>query len=313
MRDPKADDGLAPPTPDESLVEFGVAVRSQWRLILGRFLRHRLAMASLVVLLLLVVLAFGGELVSGHGYDEADGPTCSGGCSPSGSHWFGTNAIGIDVFSQVQRGAQRSFQVAFLVALLSTSVGAVVGAVAGYYRGWVDAVLMRVTDLFLIVPGLAVLLVVASKFQGSDNSWLAIVLVISGLAWMPLARLVRGVALSLREREFVEAARAVGAGNARIIFRHILPNALGPVIVNGTLVVAGAILAETALSFLGFGIQPPDVSLGRLIAVGEPDADTRWWLFYPPGFFLLLFCLAVNFIGDGLRDAFDPQQGRVRS
>jgi peptide/nickel transport system permease protein len=154
---------------------------------------------------------------------------------------------------------------------------------------------------------------VANNFRDSEHSWLAIVLVISGLAWMPLARLVRGVAMSLREREFVEAARAVGASNRRIIFRHILPNALGPVIVNGTLVVAGATLTETALSFLGFGIQPPDVSLGRLIAVGEPSADERWWLFYPPGMFLLLFCLAVNFIGDGLRDAFDPQQNRVRS
>jgi peptide/nickel transport system permease protein len=130
---------------------------------------------------------------------------------------------------------------------------------------------------------------------------------------MPLARLVRGVALSLREREFVEAARAVGASNARIIVRHILPNCLGPIIVNGTLVVAAAILVETALSYIGFGIQPPDVSLGSLIAEGVPAARTRWWLFYPPGFFLLLFCLAVNFIGDGLRDAFDPQQSRVRA
>jgi peptide/nickel transport system permease protein len=297
----------------ESLQEFGVAVRSQWRLILSRFLRHRLAMVSLVVLLLLMVVAFLGETLSGHPYSKPDGPTCGGGCAPSGDHWFGTNAIGIDVFSQVQRGAQRSFQVAFLVAFLSTSIGAIAGAVAGYYRGWVDAVLMRITDLFLVIPSLAVLLVVANNFRDSDRSWLAIVLVISGLAWMPLARLVRGVALSLREREFVEAARAVGASNRRIIFRHILPNALGPVIVNGTLVVAGATLTETALSFLGFGIQPPDVSLGRLIAVGEPSADVRWWLFYPPGMFLLLFCLAVNFIGDGLRDAFDPQQSRVRS
>ena len=130
---------------------------------------------------------------------------------------------------------------------------------------------------------------------------------------MPLARLVRGVTLSLREREFVEAARAVGASNSRIIFRHILPNSLGPIIVNGTLVVAGAILVETALSFLGFGIQPPDVSLGLLISNGVQAANTRWWLFYLPGIFLLLFCLAVNFVGDGLRDAFDPQQTRVRA
>jgi peptide/nickel transport system permease protein len=172
---------------------------------------------------------------------------------------------------------------------------------------------MRLTDLFLTIPTLAVLLVVAARYRGSRHSWLPIVLIIAAFAWMPLARLVRGVALSLREREFVEAARAVGASNTRIIFRHILPNSLGPIIVNGTLVVAGAILVETALSFLGFGIQPPDVSLGNLISDGVQAARTRWWLFYPPGLFLLLFCLAVNFVGDGLRDAFDPQQSRVRA
>ncbi len=301
------------PGPSEELVEFGVAVRSQWRLVLGRFVRHRLAVASLAVLLLLVVVAFLGEALSGYDFRQpaADNTGLSQG--PSGEHWFGTDAIGIDVFSQVQRGAQRSIEVGFLVALFSTSLGAVVGAVAGYYRGWLDAVLMRLTDLFLTLPTLAVLLVVANRYRGSQANWLVLVFVISGLAWMPLARLVRGVALSLREREFVEAARAVGASNARIIFRHILPNCLGPIIVNGTLVVAGAILTETALSYLGFGIQPPDVSLGNLIQTGVQAANTRWWLFYPPGLFLLLFCLAVNFIGDGLRDAFDPQQSRVRA
>lgn len=309
--------GLAPaplptgaPGPSEELVEFGVEVRSQWRLVLGRFLRHRLAVASLVLLVVLMALAFLGEAVSGHSYGD---PSADINRPPSLGHWFGTNEIGVDTFSQVQRGAQRSIEVAFLVALFSTTLGALVGAVAGYYRGWLDSVLMRVTDLFLTIPTLAVLLVVANRFRGSENSWLAIVFVISGLAWMPLARLVRGVALSLREREFVEAARAVGASNARIIFRHILPNCLGPVIVNGTLVVAAAILVETALSYLGFGIQPPDVSLGNLVQKGVAAARTRWWLFYTPGFFLLLFCLAVNFIGDGLRDAFDPQQSRVRA
>ena len=299
--------------PAEELVEFGVAVRSQWRLVLGRFLRHRLAVASLVVLFLLVVIAFLGETLSGYDYGRPSADATGSSLAPSTDHWFGTDAIGIDVFAQVQRGAQRSIEVALLVALFSTSLGALVGSVAGYYRGFIDAALMRVTDLFLTIPTLAVLLVVANRYRGSQANWLVLVFVISGLAWMPLARLVRGVALSLREREFVEAARAVGASDARIIFRHILPNCLGPIIVNGTLVVAGAILTETALSYLGFGIQPPDVSLGSLIGSGVPAANTRWWLFYPPGLFLLLFCLAVNFVGDGLRDAFDPQQSRVRA
>jgi glutathione transport system permease protein len=301
------------PGPSAELVEFGVQVRSQWRLVLSRFLRHRLAVASLALLLLLVVVAFLGETLSGYDFRQPAATDTGLSAGPSAEHWFGTDAIGIDVFSQVQRGAQRSIEVGFLVALFSTSLGSVVGAFAGYYRGWLDAALMRMTDLFLTLPQLAVLLVVANRYRGSQANWLVLVFVISGLAWMPLARLVRGVALSLREREFVEAARAVGAGNARIIFRHILPNCLGPIIVNGTLVVAGAILTETALSYLGFGIQPPDVSLGNLIQTGVQAANTRWWLFYPPGLFLLLFCLAVNFVGDGLRDAFDPQQSRVRA
>jgi len=304
--------GAPEPLPGASaeLVEFGVEVRSQWRLVLGRFFRHRLALGSLVVLVALVVVAFLGAHLSRHQYG-VPGPDLSQ--APSFHHWFGTNELGIDTFAQVQRGAQRSIQVAFLVAFLSTTSGSLVGALAGFYRGWLDAVLMRMTDLFLTIPTLAVLLVVAARFRNSPHSWLAIVLIIAAFTWMPLARLVRGVTLSLREREFVEAARAVGASNSRIIFRHILPNSLGPIIVNGTLVVAGAILVETALSFLGFGIQPPDVSLGLLISNGVQAANTRWWLFYLPGIFLLLFCLAVNFVGDGLRDAFDPQQTRVRA
>jgi ABC-type dipeptide/oligopeptide/nickel transport system permease subunit len=304
--------GAPEPQPGTSaeLAEFGVEVRSQWRLVLGRFLRHRLALGSLALLVALVVVAFLGAHLSRHQYG-VPGPDLSQ--APSIHHWFGTNELGIDTFAQVQRGAQRSIQVAFLVAFLSTTFGSLVGALAGFYRGWLDAVLMRMTDLFLTIPTLAVLLVVAARFRNSPHSWLAIVLIIAAFTWMPLARLVRGVTLSLREREFVEAARAVGASNSRIIFRHILPNSLGPIIVNGTLVVAGAILVETALSFLGFGIQPPDVSLGLLISNGVQAANTRWWLFYLPGIFLLLFCLAVNFVGDGLRDAFDPQQTRVRA
>lgn len=301
-------------TTTEELAEFGVEVCSHWRLVLSRFLHHRLAVAGVVVLLVLVSVSFLGEMLSGYRYDEVPlGADAALSASPSADHWFGTNELGVDVFSRVQRGAQRSIQVGFLIAVFATTLGSLVGAVAGFYRGWVDTVLMRITDLFLTIPTLAVLIVVANRFRTSENSWLAIVLVISGLAWMGVARIVRGVALSLREREFVEAARAVGLPNRRIVVRHILPNCLGPIIVAGTLAMAGGILAEAALSFLGFGIQPPDVSLGGLIAVGVPSAGERWWLFYPPGIFIVLFCLAINFIGDGLRDAFDPQQTRVRA
>ena len=294
----------------DAMVEFGVEAEAQWRRVLRRFLRHKLAVASLMVLVLLVVASFLGETLARYRYDEYTDDLSSG---PSLSHWFGTNAIGQDTFAQVLRGARRSLLVAFLVAAVSTSFGTLVGALAGYYRGWIDTVLMRLTDLFLTIPTLAVLLVVASRFRGRSGNWVAIALVIAGLAWMYLARLVRGIFLSLREREFVDAARALGASDRRIILRHLLPNALGPIVVNATLLVAAAIGIETALSFLGFGIAPPDTSLGKLVSDGATAARTRWWLFYTPGLYLVLISLCINFVGDGLRDAIDPTTSRVRA
>lgn len=308
---------LAPPpvgTPEpaiaDELVEFGTEAQRPWRRVLRRFLRHRLAVASLAVLAMLVALSFLGHLVARYDYAELTDDLSS---PPSLDHWFGTDAIGHDTFAQVLRGARRSVLVALLVAFLSTVVGTVVGALAGYYRGVVDLVLMRATDLFLTIPTLAVLLVVAARFRGESGNWLAISFVIAAFAWMPLARVVRGVFLSLREREFVEAARALGAADHRIILRHLLPNSAGPIIVNATLLVGVAIVIETALSFLGFGIAPPDTSLGRLVAEGAVASRTRWWLFYLPGLYLVLISLSINFVGDGLRDAIDPQQGKVRA
>lgn len=283
--------------------------RPQWRLVLRRFLRHRLATASLFVLLLLVLVSFLGTTISRYGYDDLTPQLSS---PPSFDHWFGTDAIGHDLFARVIRGARRSLLVALLVAVLATTVGATVGALAGYYRGLLDLALMRVTDLFLTIPALAVLLVASSRFRGESGNWLPIAIVISAFAWMPLARIVRATFLSLRERDFVDAARALGASDRRIVFRHLLPNSLGPIIVNATLLVATAILAEAALSFLGFGIAPPDTSLGRLVAEGAVSSRTRWWLFYLPGLYLTLISLSVNFVGDGLRDALDPRQARRR-
>lgn len=302
--------GLPEPAVSDQLVEFGVEAKSQWRRVLRRFLRHKLAVISLIVLLVLVLASFFNSAVASYRYDEYTDDLSS---APSLEHWFGTNSIGQDTLAQVLRGARRSLLVAFLVAALSTTVGTVIGALAGYYRGVLDLVLMRLTDLFLTIPALAVLLVVAARFQGESGNWIAISLVIAGLAWMSLARVVRGIFLSLREREFVEAARALGASDRRIILRHLLPNSLGPIIVNATLLVAAAIGIETALSFLGFGIAPPDTSLGRLVAEGAVAARTRWWLFYMPGLYLVLISLCINFVGDGLRDAIDPQGTKVRA
>jgi ABC-type dipeptide/oligopeptide/nickel transport system permease subunit len=201
--------------------------------------------------------------------------------------------------------------VAFFVATLSTAIGTTIGAIAGYYGGAVDNLLMRVTDLFLVLPFLAVLLVL-SAFLGQGKP-VRVGIIVALLLWTGLARIVRGVFLSLREKEFVEAAKASGAGDMRIIVRHILPNCVGPIVVTMTLFIATAILLEAALSFLGFGIQPPTPALGKLIADGETQGLDAWWLVTFPGLVIVIICLAVNFVGDGLRDALDPTQRRIRA
>jgi peptide/nickel transport system permease protein len=286
--------------------EFTVKQRSQTQLILRRFLRHRAAMISLAVFLLILLWAFIGPELWHYSYRKY---TPDNSQAPSAEHPFGTNATGYDAYAQVMRGTQTSLKIAILTALGSTVLGAVWGAVAGFYRGIVDAVMMRISDLVLTLPLLAIALVISSRTGGN---WYWIAVVIAGLTWAYVSRVVRSTVLSLREKEFVEAARALGASDARIIFRHLLPNALGPIIVNATVLVAVGILTETALSFLGFGVQPPDTSLGLLVSQAQTAVDTRPWLFYIPGAFIIAIALTINFIGDGLRDAFDPRQQRVR-
>ncbi|HET7489443.1 MAG TPA: ABC transporter permease [Acidimicrobiales bacterium] len=303
--------GTPEPAAPDQLIEFGVAAESQWKRVFRRFLRHRLAVISLVILLILMLMSFFGSHIARYSYQDLSRTDLSS--HPSLKHWFGTDSIGHDTFAQVLRGSRRSLIVALLVALISTTFGAMVGALAGYRGGFVDSALMRFTDLFLTIPLIAILLVVASRYKGKSGNWLALSFVIAAFAWMPLARVVRGSFLSLREREFVESARALGANGRRIVLRHLLPNSLGPIIVNATLLVGIAIITETALSFLGFGIAPPDTSLGRLVAEAAPSSQTRPWLFYLPGLWLVLISLCINFVGDGLRDALDPQQNRVRA
>jgi peptide/nickel transport system permease protein len=227
-----------------------------------------------------------------------------------GDHPFGQDDVGRDYFALTMRGTQISVMICIAVGIVSTLLGVVIGAFAGYYRGGTESALMRLTDLMLTIP-LLVLAAVIGQISGGTPLLLALVL---GLVlWPNLARLVRGEFLSLREKEFVEAARAMGAPNSRIIFRHIMPNTLGTIIVNATLTIALAIILETALSFLGFGVQTPDTSLGKLISDYQTAFQTRPWLFWWPGMFIVAIALSVNFIGDGLRDAFDPKQTRVRA
>ena len=313
--------------------EVTVEARSQWKTVVRRFLRHKLARVSLVVLLFVMLLAFVGGHIWQYGYSEtvlsdtSNHPSlhapvrCKGGksstidstgiehaCAP---HLFGTDSLGKDVFAQVLRGAQKSLQIAFMVAFLSTVLGVVIGAIAGFYRGWVDMILMRITDLLLTIPVIVVAACLGRKVRGGD--WWLLGLILAGLVWTTLARIIRGEFLSLREKEFVEAAKALGASDRRIIFKHMLPNVIGSITVNATLVVAAAILVETALSYLGLGVKAPDTSLGLLVSDNEGAFQTRPWLFWFPGVFILLITLSVNFVGDGLRDAFDPKQTRVRA
>jgi len=243
-----------------------------------------------------------------------------GGQEPSWDHLFGTDKLGRDQFTRVLYATQKSLQVGLGVALLSALFGVTVGALAGYYGGWIDQLLMRFTDLWFVVPDLAILLILA---KNPDPSFFGLfdlppatevagmIFVIALLGWMPMARIVRGEFLSLREREYVEAARAAGASGPRIILRHLLPNAIGSIVVFATLEVGLAILTEATLSFLGAGIQTPDVSLGNLISDAESTVGTHLaYLIFLPGLVLFLIVLCVNFVGDGLRDALDPRAVR---
>ena len=300
-------------TPAEPAVErheyhdgSAIQVRSQWQLFRRRFFRHRLAMTSLLFLLVVVIVAFNAERIAPYHYTDIN--VIDRSLAPTFDRWhlFGTDQLGRDYFSRVIYGTRVSLQVAAVVAVLTTFLGTVIGAVAGYYRGWVDAILMRLTDLVVIVPLLAVILI-AAAFLGQGRP-MRIAVIIALLVWPTLARIVRGIFLSLREKEYVQAARASGAGDLRIMFRHMLPNTLGPILVNMTLVLASAILLEATLAFLGMGVNPPTPALGLLINDGRSSMQTQWWLIVMPGLALVSIALAINFIGDGLRDALDPTQ-----
>ena len=289
----------------------GLEIQSltQWQLARRKFFQHRLAMTALVILTVVAVAALFADYIAPYPFDAPNVPDRSLAPTFEGFHIFGTDKIGRDYFSRTLYGTRTSLYVAFIVASVSTVLGILIGGIAGYYGGKVDNLLMRMTDLFLVVPFLAVLLVL-SAFLGAGNP-VRVAFILAVLFWTGLARIVRGEFLGLREKEFVEAAKVLGASDSRIIFRHILPNTVGPIIVNATLIVATAILVEAALSFLGFGIQPPFPALGKLISDGQDSLTTQWWLATFPGLTIVLIALCINFIGDGLRDALDPKQ-RIR-
>lgn len=295
---------VAPTGPIGDADRIATEERSQLRIVLSRFVRHRLAMVSLVILLLIAAFAFLGPLL--WQWDHTVNRAIPSDEGPSLAHPFGTTRAGHDYMGQMMRATQQSLKVGFVVAIMVSGLGTLFGALAGYYRGRVDAIIMRSVDVLIIIPLLAVVLVLASQTQGTQ--WYHVALIIGAFGWLSTARVVRGLVLSIREQEFIEAARALGASDRRIIGRHIVPNAFGVIIVDATLVIAIAILVEAALSFIGFGITIPDTSLGILIQNAQTAVFARPRLFYIPGVFLIIICLTINFIGDGLRDALDPKQ-----
>jgi ABC-type dipeptide/oligopeptide/nickel transport system permease subunit len=306
-----------------------VAGLSQGQIVRRRFFRHKGAMVSLVVLtgiLILSVTSVGAGPIPGW-YEwqhtdlippqEHEGPTMGivptflgGGGIKWGAHPFGVdNAIGKDLFAMTMRGVQVTMVVILVLALLSVTLGVVIGALSGYFGGWLDSILMRLTDVILILPLLVIVSVAAFSF-GASGLW-SVALALGLFSWTGLARLVRAEFLALREREFVDAARVAGASSRRIIFKHILPNSVGTIVVSTTLLMGAGILTEAALSFIGFGIQPPNISLGALVNSYDTAFGTRPWLFLFPGFMIVTIVLCLQFIGDGLRDAFDPRQKRI--
>ncbi|MDY5584490.1 MAG: ABC transporter permease [Arcanobacterium sp.] len=305
---------------DEVLDSKDTKSYSQGQLVLRRFLHHRGAMISTIFLTFIILLAFTslgfGPIPGWWKHNFIDPLPVVNGGAPTiswtglGEHPMGQDNVGKDYFALIMRGTQKSIIIAFVVGLVSTFIGTVVGALSGYLRGPVESILMRVTDLFIVIPMLVLAAVIGSMFGNKGIMLLAVMLGL--LSWTGLARLVRGEVLSLREREFVSAAQALGAPTSRIIIRHILPNCLGTIIVSATLSIASAILLETSLSYLGFGVKAPETSLGLLISNYQQTFSTRPWLFFWPAALILAIALAINFIGDGLRDAFDPRQkGKV--
>ncbi len=311
---------MAGSTPASATAEPGaglgkaVASISPWTEAWRRFRRHRLAFWSLWLLLALVAAVLLGPLFYKVGINDVDFSARL--ASPSAAHPMGTDDLGRDILARMLYGGRISLAVGLAAMLMAITVGVFIGAVAGMARGWLDAVLMWVTDLFLSLPQLPLLLLLIFLFRDPLKAafglevgiFILIVLVIGGFRWMPVARLVRAQFFSLREKEFVEAARALGASPTRQVLRHILPNSLGPVIVAGTIDIAAAILAESTLSFLGLGFPPDVPTWGRILYDGRDymDLAMHWALF--PGLAIFITVLTINFIGDGLRDALDPRR-----
>jgi ABC-type dipeptide/oligopeptide/nickel transport system permease subunit len=315
---PGSGGGLALPDPT------AVAARSPFQLFWRRLRRDRLALASLIFIVFLIVLAIAAPLVVevlGLPGPSVQNPNLTDSfgspLGPSSAHPFGVDQLGEDVMSRVIYGTRVSLEVGILGTGIATIIGVVLALLAGFYRGWVDTLLSRLVDVVLSVPllllglGIGAACAVRGCLKGTIQPGIGEILFLIALAnWTYVYRIVRGLVLSLREREFVDAARALGASNTRIMFREILPNLVAPIIVYSSLLIPLNILLEAALSFLGVGVRPPTASWGQMIAAATPIFNTAWWYMTFPGIALLLTVLAFNLLGDGLQDALNPRTAR---
>ncbi len=304
--------------PDRSLEKSSSQTALAWR----RLRRHKLAMLGLFMLIIIAIASLSAELIAPYNFEEIDlrrvyAPLMSPGEEGRPAHFLGTDALGRDIFSRLLYAGRISLGVALSVTVLNVIVGTVIGAVAGSFGGTIDTLLMRFADIMLTIPQLPLLLVISSslrqfvqlqQFLGSNLSVVIIIFVLVVFGWMGLSRLVRGSILSLRGQDFISATRALGGGNGTIIFRHLVPNSLAPIIVAATLGFGGTLIAESALSFLGFGVMPPVPTWGNML--NEARGSPLEYLFtqtLAPGFCIFITVLAINFLGDGLRDALDPR------
>ena len=277
-------------------------VRSQRSLIWRRFRRHSLAVLAAAVLLLMLLLVVLAPAIAPYKFDAIDMAHIKE--APSRVHIMGTDDLGRDLFTRILYGGRISLTIGIFAALVGTTIGSLMGALAGFYGGRPDNLIMRITDIFFSIPSLPLLIILSAY----ANSAIPIMIMIIGLlSWMPTARVVRGTVLSIRQEEYIVASRMVGLRDGRIVWRHILPNAMAPIIVGATLGVGGAIILESSLSFLGLGVKPPTPSWGNMLQDAQSTMSTKPWLTIFPGLTILITVLAVNFLGDGLRDALDPK------
>ncbi|GAA2694407.1 MULTISPECIES: ABC transporter permease [Nonomuraea] len=273
------------------------------KVVLRRVMAKPQVVIGLIGVLALLALAYLGPLFGQYTWEQKDFTAFRS--PPGADHWWGTTQIGQDMFAVTLRGMQKSILIGFLVALISTGLAALVGAFAGYFGGKLDKILMWGTDLLLVLPSFLIIAVISPRLE--SGSWLMFVVLLASFSWMITSRVVRSMTLSLREREYVLAARYMGIPDWKIIFRHVVPNLSSLLIIDATMNVSGAIIGETALSYFGFGVRPPDVSLGTLISAGGGSTAISYpWLFLFPAGLLVLLVLFINLIGDGLRDALDP-------